>query len=94
MAVATFCLLEMVVDFALERFFGIHVPIRIGKYILAGVSIVLVAASYFTVVALTAIGFKLSGRRLLPDFRRKHPTTYWTKREETAPTLDYLRRQF
>jgi hypothetical protein len=94
MAIGAVCLLEMIVDFILERFFCIHVPIRISKYILAGISIVLVGISYFTVVAATAIIFKITGRRLLPDFRRKNAATYWTKREETAPTLDYLKRQF
>jgi hypothetical protein len=67
---------------------------KIVKRILAGISIVLVALTYFTVVALTAIMFKLLRRRLLPDFRKDNPSSYWTGREKTDPTLDYLKRQF
>jgi len=67
---------------------------KVLKRILAGISIVLVAATYLTVFALTALSFKVLRRRLLPNDQRRNDPTYWTKREKTEPTLDYLKRQF
>ena len=67
---------------------------KVSRRVFAGLSLVLVTLVYCTVFALTALGFKVRGRRLLPDFRKTHPLTYWTDREKTEPTLEYLKRQF
>jgi len=77
-----------------DRIFELPFQIKLPKRLLAAISIVLVTTTYFTVFALTAIGFRARGRRLLPDFRKNNPKTYWTEREKTEPTLDYLKRQF
>lgn len=78
----------------INRWLGWHFQIRLPKRVMAGISIVLVALTYVTVVALTAIGFKAFRRRLLPDYRKQKPPTYWITREKVEPTLDYLKRQF
>ncbi|KPL09375.1 hypothetical protein AMJ85_06725 [candidate division BRC1 bacterium SM23_51] len=78
----------------INRWLGRQFQIKLPKRIMAAISIVLVALAYVTVVALTAIGFKVLHRRLLPDLRKQKPATYWTKREKTDSTLDYLKRQF
>jgi len=87
-------LAEIVVDFVLKRLSKPPLGKKVSKRILAAVSVGMVALSYFTVVALTAIAFRLFGRRLLPDFRKKNPSSYWTEREKAKPTLDSLKRQF
>jgi len=78
--------------------FSLRYPIlkeKILKRILSGFSVVVIALAYFTVFALTAIGFKALGRRLLPNpGKNKDGKTYWCKREKIEPTLDYLKRQF
>jgi len=63
--------------------------------ILVGLSMVLVVLTYVTVFAATAIALRIVGRRLLPDPQKmRSGPTYWTAREQTQPTLEYLKRQF
>ncbi len=68
---------------------------QLGKRIFAGLSLALIVLTYFTVIALTALGFKALGRRLLPHPKADpNAETYWRKREKTEPTLEYLKKQF
>jgi len=69
---------------------------KVLKRIMAGISVVIVAVVYFTAFALTAIGLKALGKRLLRDPRngKKEPKTYWCEREKIKPDMDYLKRQF
>jgi hypothetical protein len=88
-------LTELIVDFLSERLFHRRIGRHISKFLLVAISMALVVFTYFTVIALTALGFRATGRRLLPDARKAQSApTYWTHREKTDPTLDYLRRQF
>ncbi len=54
---------------------------------------VLFAALYLLLFAPVAIACKLAGKRFLPHFDRS-ASTYFLPKEKTAPTLDYLRRQW
>lgn len=69
------------------------VRLRVGKRLLAAVSVVLVAITYFTAIAATAVVMKLAGRRLLSHTKKGNSPTYWVEREQSEPSLEKLRRQ-
>jgi hypothetical protein len=93
--IAAVTLTELIVDFVCDRLFHRPIGRHISKFLLVAVSMAMVVLTYFTVVALTALGFKAAGRRLLPDMRKaQSASSYWTKREKAEPTLDSLKRQF
>jgi hypothetical protein len=94
MVAAVIILHDFVVTWAIRKVFGKVYGFRLGKAILWVVSLVLVTASYFTVVAATAVIMKLRGKHLLPEGRRPAVPTYWTEREKVKPTLESLKRQF
>ena len=68
--------------------------LQLGRRILAVLSVILVALSYVTVFALTAIGMKLFGKSSLPEPKKDASDSYWSDREKIDPSLDYLKRQF
>jgi hypothetical protein len=94
LCVVALSLLSLVFDLLLGRFTKVVWRTRLGKRLLAGLSIALVTLSYVTVFALTAILMKLLGRRLLPAPRRGNESpSYWTEHKKVEPTLENLRRQ-
>ncbi|MBM3333797.1 hypothetical protein FJY63_03965 [Candidatus Sumerlaeota bacterium] len=93
-ALVTLTVAESLADELSARLFHRPLGKRIGKAIFVAISVTLLVAAYFTVVALTALAFRLLRKRLLPDFRNKNVRSYWREREKTEPTLDYVRRQF
>ena len=62
------------------------------KRVLTYVSVVLVAITYFTFFAATAVIMKILGKRLLPEPKEEQPT-YWSEREKTEPTMEFMKKQ-
>lgn len=71
--------------------------LKIGKWIGgkigALVTVILLTLVYCTIFALTAIFLKLSGKSLLPAYK-KGTQSYWVPKEKIEPTMDFMRRQF
>jgi hypothetical protein len=93
LCIAAVVLLSLLFDLLLGKLgamFRLHLP----KRIMAILSIVLVAITYFTVVAATAIAFKALRRSPLSNPSANPSGTYWAEREKSEATLEYLKRQF
>jgi hypothetical protein len=73
--------------------FFLNVVKWIGGKIGAVITTILLMVVYCTIFALTAIILKLSGKRLLPGYK-KGIQSYWVPKEKIEPTMDFMRRQF